>query len=200
MKLPSVVYSRLESGKQQKCEQIFQLGRSMKKAAWVGRGEGRWAAGEGLESLHGLKGRDGWRVWEWGEKPGFCTPEGQETLTAWLSAPPAPAACPGALLFPSPLSCSLLEAGRCWKTLLETPGCLLAQAQGIRLGAVHWSPGLPLLSLSGVCVCPAMGCVQLHPHQGAPGDITSQAVPKFPTKLVPRVPSALETCGLLSFA
>lgn len=153
-----------------------------------------------MESLHGLKGRDGWRVWEWGRSLASAPPEGQETLTAWLSAPPAPAACPGALLFPprSPAPCLKLGGAG---LLLGAPGCLLAQAQGIRPRAVHWSPGLPLLSLSGVCVCPAMGCVQLHPHQGAPGDIHVSGSPQVPHQACPRGAFCpRKTCGLLSFA
>ena len=151
-----------------------------------------------MESLHGLKGRDRWRVWEWGRSLASARPEGQVTLTAWLSTPPTPTACPGALLFPPRSPAPRIKLGGAGLRL-RVPGCLLTQAQGISPRAVHWPPGLPFLSLSAVC--PAMGCMQLHPHQGTPGAIHVSGSPQVPHQACPRGDFCpRKTCGLLSFA
>ena len=103
----AVVDSRLESGKQQKCEQIFQLGKSGRRCAEV---RGKMGRRGRLESLHGLKGRDGWSVLGWGRRLAPAPREGQ--VTKCLASSTASPNWSSAI--PAPLSCSPLEAGRCW--------------------------------------------------------------------------------------
>ena len=207
----AVVDSRLESGKQQKCEQIFQLGKSGRRCAEV---RGKMGRRGRLESLHGLKGRDGWSVLGWERRLAPAPREGQ--VTKCLASSTASPNWSSAI--PAPLSCSPLEAGRCWAVprgpgLPSGPdpgnkarGCVLASRPPI--SQPFWCVCVCVCARARVrvcayvcmcvractcvcvCVLPRAACSYV-PTTGPQKPSMSQAVPKFSAKLVPGVTAAL---------